>query len=73
MVAFHTVKPGDTLYDCRMVKAGHTTMRRMSVWDVCIVSVHENHVIAKWNGNPEKRFSRRDVERWRRTPPKPNT
>ena len=71
MVAFHTVKPGDTLYDTRMVKAGNTTLRRRAVWDVVIVSVHEHHVIAKWNGNPEKRYSARDVERWRRTQPKP--
>ena len=68
MVAFHTVKPGDTLYECRRQKMGNTTMSRMACWSVKVIEVHENHVTASRNTNPPRTFGRRAVETWRRTP-----
>lgn len=70
MVAFHTVKAGDRLFECRHQKMGNTTMSQLACWDVKVVEVHEHHVIAAWNGNPPKRFGRCSVEKWRRSPPK---
>jgi hypothetical protein len=68
MVAFHTVKPGDTLYECHREKMGNTTMSRMGCWPLKVLEVHENHVVASWNGNPPRSFSRFNVKQWRRTP-----
>lgn len=70
MVAFHTVKPGDRLYDCRRQKMGNTTMTQLACWDVRVLEVHDRHVVARWNGNAPTSFGVRDVERWRRTEPK---
>lgn len=70
MVAQNAVKPGDTLFEVRREKAGNTTLRRTVVRPVHIVEVHEDHVIARWNGNAPKRFSYRAVLQWRRTEPK---
>ncbi len=70
MVAFHTVKPGDTLYEVRSERMGNTTMRRQACRPVYIVEVHERHVVARWNGNEPQRYSARSVESWRRSEPK---
>ncbi len=70
MVAFHTVKPGDTLYEVRSERAGNTTMRRQAVRPVYIVEVHKYFVMARWNGNEPRAFGYRAVENWRRTKPK---
>ncbi len=39
MVAYNSIKVGDTLYDCRKVKMGNTTMTRMSCWSVKIIEL----------------------------------
>lgn len=70
-VAPHTVKPGDVLYEVRSERAGNTTMRRQATRPVYIEEVHEDHVIARWNGNPAKRFGFKAVLSWRRSAPKP--
>lgn len=70
MGAQHTVKPGDTLWEVRSERAGNTTMRRKVARPVYIVEVHDNHVVARWNGNTPQRFSFYSVARWRRTEPK---
>lgn len=73
MVAFDKIKPGDTLYDCRPTKMGNTTIRRMSCWEVLVVSVDpvKRTAMCKWNViNPEKLYRERDLARLRRSKPK---
>jgi hypothetical protein len=71
-IKFDAVKAGDTLYDVRRGKAGNTTMSRINVWSVRVVSVDADNKTARvrWNGNPERTYGRREIERLRRSPPK---
>jgi hypothetical protein len=72
MANIEKVKPGDVLYDVHSERMGNTTMRRLGWWRVYIVSVAEDgrSVMARWNGNPEKKYYRQDVARWRLSIPK---
>lgn len=72
MVAFNTIKAGDTLWDCRKQKQGNTTTSRMACWTVKIIEVDTDsrRVFASWNGNPARWIPDRAVSKFRRTPVK---
>jgi hypothetical protein len=70
MVARATVKVGDVLYDVHRTRDG-IGRSVMGWWDVKILAVDEHGVTARWNGNRERRYSWRQVEKWRRNRPKP--
>ena len=72
MVAFNTIKSGDTLWDCRKQKQGNTTTSRMACWTVNIIEVDKEggRVLASWNGNPARWMYERSVSKLRRTPVK---
>ncbi len=59
-VVFEKVQVGDKLWDCRWTKAGNTTMRRWSCWEVRVKEV--NHILGwamvSWNGNPVQKVFR---------------
>jgi hypothetical protein len=60
MATLSRIKPGDILYDVHSHKMGNTTASTMGVWTVRVIEVHENHIVASWNGNsPEKMFEGR--------------
>jgi hypothetical protein len=69
MVAFNTVKAGDTLWDVHSQKMGNTTMRQMGSWQVDVLEVHAvpPRVWARWNGNAPRWMYRREVEKLRRS------
>lgn len=69
MVALTALKPGDILYEVSREKAGNTTMTRTVCRPVKIIEVHENHVLASWNGNPPRKFFGATISRWRRSKP----
>lgn len=71
MVAFNTIKVGDTLYDCHKVKMGNTTMRRMGTWLVHVkeIDAEKRQALVSWNGNPAKWWSERQLAKLRRTKP----
>lgn len=70
MPKFETVKPGDELWDAHKYQAGNTTVLRWGNWRVRIISIDEDGggVMADWNGNGAKWYSRRWVEKLRRKP-----
>jgi hypothetical protein len=66
------LQPGMTVFDVGRTKMGNTTMKTVSVWNVLIVAVDpDGHwVEARWNVvNPPRRYSARDVRRWRLSKP----
>lgn len=67
MVAFTSVKAGDMLWDCRKVKAGNTTMTRLSCWRVKVIEVTEDGAMCSWNGNPPRKYYPRQFNALRRT------
>jgi len=71
-ISITKLKPGMVVYDAHSQKMGNTTMRTMGVWPVKIVEVHENSVIASWNGNPPRIYWARSGGKfpWRANEPK---
>lgn len=71
MVAITALKKDDVLYDVVSQKAGNTTLRRQAVYRVLVTEVAEDHsyVMARWNGNAERKYREGQVKKWRRTPP----
>lgn len=70
MVAITALKNGDKVWSVTRQKMGNTTMMRTAVHSVVIHEVHDDHVIASWNGNPAKKFYPREITRWKRNKPK---
>jgi len=69
MVAFSTVKAGDTYWQKARVKMGNTTMSRTVVYPVKIIEVHDDHVIASWNSNTPKKMYERQITKLFRNKP----
>jgi hypothetical protein len=71
-VKWESVKAGDVLFDYHSTRAGNTTARRWSNWEVRIVSI--DHAAGKaevrWNGNPTQTWHKDRVKRLRRSPGK---
>lgn len=72
-VSWDAVKAGDVLWDRHRTKMGNTKMRRMGEWTVKIVSIDHaaGRAVVRWNGNPERVYFRRQVERLFRNQMKP--
>lgn len=70
-VRFETVKAGDVLYDVHREKMGHTTMSRLGWWRVVVKSIDHAKGVAwcSWNGNPPRRYGRRELAKLRRSIP----
>lgn len=74
MIRFHTIKAGDRLYDVRRTKMGHTTMSQLSCWPVDVISVdiETRTAVVRWNSvNRPETYRARQLERLRRSPPRP--
>lgn len=64
-----SLKPGDLVFNVEKTKMGNTTLKTISIYPVKIIEVHENHVIASWNGNAPKRFGENSVSKWKKKEP----
>ncbi len=71
MVAITALKEGDLLWEGHRTRSAQSSMSRMSWYQIKIVSVHADHVMASWNCNPVRRYNASSVKRWRRTKPAP--
>lgn len=69
MVAFSTIKPGDTLWEKRRQKMGNTTMSHEAIFPVTIVEVHDGYAMARWNGNPPTRWGEYQIAKLSRKKP----
>lgn len=65
MATIRNLKAGQTVWSVERVKTPIRGMSREAVYPVYILEVHEDFVIASWNGNAGKRFSGRAVGKWR--------
>jgi hypothetical protein len=65
MATISKLKPGDVLYDVHSHKMGNTTMTTMGCWTVRVIEVHEDHIVASWNGNTAHRMYEHNVKRLR--------
>lgn len=74
-VKWTTVQAGQTLYDTHRVKSDRANVSQTATWDVVIVSIDHDagSAMVRWNGNSPRRYSRRDVERLRRSRPQRRT
>lgn len=71
MLKFHTIQPGDVLWEKRRQQAGNTTMRYTAVFEVRVISVDAERETAEvsWNGNPAKTWHKRNLEKLTRKKP----
>lgn len=71
-IKFESVKAGDTLYSVSSGRAGNTTLRRVDVREVKVISVDYEKFTAQCssNNNPVRTYFRKQIERLRRTMPK---
>lgn len=69
MVAFSAIKEGDILWDCRRTRQGNTSLRRMSSWQVKIITIDHDKktAVASWNWNAPRTYTVRQIEKLRRT------
>lgn len=69
MATLSKLKVGQVVYSVESGRMGHTTISTVSVYEVQIKEIHEDHVIASWNSNKPQRFGRREIGRWRISKP----
>lgn len=70
MATIKNLKPGLRVWSVQTVRSTVIGLSRKALYPVDIVEVHNNHVIASWNGNSPKRFNERNVKKWRVNNPK---
>jgi hypothetical protein len=72
-IKWESVKQGDVLFSVVRQKMGNTAMSRNAVFSVRILEIHhdEGYAMVSWNNNPAVRYSRRHVEKLRRSRPQP--
>lgn len=60
---FEHIKPGMELLDIHSERMGNTTLRRLGLWRVTVVSVdpESRTAMVRWNYNPEKRWNERQL------------
>ena len=58
-----------SLWSVSRVNMCNTTLKTVVVHPVVIVEVHDNHVIATWNGNAPRRFGESVVKGWKKEKP----
>lgn len=69
-----SLKPDMVVYSVGRAKMGNTTMTRTAVWRVVIqsVDVEAGTCVASWNSNPPRKYTERDIKKWRLTRPTDN-
>jgi hypothetical protein len=62
---FEKIQAGVTLLDIHSERMGNTTMRELGLWTVKVISVDPatRSAMVRWNGNPERRWSARQLEK----------
>lgn len=68
---FEKIKPGMILFDVHSHRRGNTTMTTMGCWEVFIesVDVEKRTAMARWNGNPARKYFERDLNSLREKKP----
>ena len=72
-IKFEKIEAGMELLDIHTERAGNTTMRRLGVWHVRVLSVDREKRSAQvsWNGNRPETYYARQLERlYLKVPPR---
>lgn len=64
-----SIKPGMVIYDVQRRRMGNTNMMTHIVYKVHVIEVHDNHIVASWNGNPPTRYFEGGVARLKKNEP----
>lgn len=56
MISIQNLQAGMTVYDVHRTRMGNTTMKTWGEWPVFIAEVGDKWVIARWNGNPARKY-----------------
>lgn len=70
-VKFEKVTAGDTYYDCHRRRMGNTTMSKMGVWPIRVISVDHaaGFAMCSWNSNAATKYTAFRFAKLRRHPP----
>lgn len=71
MASINRLKPGQIVYSVIKQKMGRTTISVGSLYTVLIKEVHEDYVIASWNGNPPHKYYLNEIKKWKVKKPEP--
>ena len=71
MASINRLKPGQVVYDIQRQKMGNTTVSRGVLYEVKILEVHEDFVLASWNSNKPQKYFLRSIQAWRVKKPEP--
>jgi len=63
MATLSKLKQGQVIYDKHKYKAGNTSLKKWGVWEVEVIEVHEDHIIASWNGNKARKFYEAEIKK----------
>lgn len=59
------LESGMQVWSVTRTKMGNTTITTVIVHPVFIIEIHDNHVIARWNGNAPRRFGETAIRGWK--------
>lgn len=71
MATLKRLTPGQVLWSISRRKLGNTTLSVGSLDKCVVISVHEDHAMISWNGNPARRYSERHIKKLRVNKPEP--
>lgn len=63
------LESGMQVWSVTRTKMGNTTITTVIVHPVVIIEIHDNHVIARWNGNAPRRFGETAIRGWKKEKP----
>lgn len=73
MATISRLKPGQIVWRVLRRKMGNTTVSCGDLFQGKIVEVHEDHVIASWNGNKPEKFYPHQIKNWKVNRPEPKS
>lgn len=64
-IKFDKIEPGMRLLDIHSYRMGNTTMRRLGLWHVDVISVdkEKRSAVVRWNGNQPETWYARDLQK----------
>ena len=65
MAVIANLTPGQVLFTVRRHKMGNTTISTVAVHTVKVLEVHEDYVLATWNGNTPRKYRSAQVSKWK--------
>lgn len=64
-----SLKLGMVVYDVQRHRMGNTTLITHSVYKVQVIEVHDNYIVASWNGNPQQKIFESGLARFKKNEP----